>query len=302
MKVRNIFGLAFRLVGVVVVMILAFIVSSMLINTDSIHLTPEEQALSGQVAILVSAINALILSYIALRSQWFGWKLIGALFLLQFGLETFMSQIETVVFRQAMNLSVEQIAPLFVTGFVRALIFAPLAVIILGRFRRKQFSGESTELNFSVKEWAARLTILAVIYVVVYFLFGYFVAWQSPDLRQFYSGSSELQPFASHMAGIISNDPMLILIQLIRGYLWVVVVLPIVYMLRGKRIETCIALAVTMAVLLSDYIFFPNPYMPEPIRMAHFTELWSSMAVFGALIGWVLLYNHAKLKRSEPIL
>jgi len=296
MNGKTIFDLAFRLVGVVVAMIIAFFVSSLLMNTDAIQLTPEEQASSGQLVILLSAINALILSYFALRSQWFGWKLIGAMFLVQFGVETFMAQIETVVFRQAMSLSVVQIMPFFVTGFVRALIFAPLAVLILGRMRNKQFTGESAVLNFSAKEWAVRLTILAVMYVVVYFVFGYFVAWQSPVLRQFYSGSSELLPFVSHMAGIISNDPIMLLIQLLRGYLWVFVVLPIVYMLRGKLIETCIVLAVIMAVLLSDYILFPNPYMPEPVRMAHFTELWSSMAVFGALVVWVLLFNDKKSK------
>jgi hypothetical protein len=284
-------GTLARLIGAVVVMIIAFMVSSMVSGADmAVKLSAAEAQLSGQVLLLVSAVNALLLSYLAWRSRWHGWKLAGALFLVQFGIETFMPQIETIVFNSALQLSASQIFTIFATGFVRALVFAPLAVWILGKTRKDAAADEpNTRLRFSRSGWIRRLSLLGVLYVIVYFLFGYFVAWQSADLREFYSGSREILPFFTHMAGVLATDPLLMLIQFVRGLIWVGLGLPIMRMFKGGKLETGFAVALALSVLLSDFILFPNPYMPEVVRMAHFTELWSSMAVFGALTGWVLL-------------
>ncbi len=286
-----VFGTIARLLGAAVAMFIAFMLSAMVSGADAAQLTPEEATLSGQMVLLVSFINALVLSYLALRSRWHGWKLVGALFVTQYGIETFMSQVETVVFNQTLQLTVEQVVTVFVSGLLRALIFAPLAVWILGKMRpAKSADVPSTHrLAFSSLEWVKRLSLLAGLYVVVYFIFGYFVAWQSAELRQFYSGSSEILPFFTHMVGVLRDDPMLALIQFVRGYLWVLVVLPLVFMFKGGKLETTFALALSLSVLLSSLILFPNPYMPEPIRMAHFYELMSSMIAFGGLVGWVLL-------------
>ncbi|NOH03224.1 MAG: hypothetical protein HND47_15315 [Chloroflexi bacterium] len=300
--VRKIFGTAARLLGAVVLMAVAFLVSAMVSSANAVQLSPEEAALSGQMVLVVSAVNALILSYLALRSRWHGWKLAGALFLAQYGIETFMMQIETVVFNQALQLTWEQAVTLFVSGFVRALIFAPLAVVVLGKTRKDESATtENTRLVFSAREWATRLTILAALYAVIYFVFGYFVAWQSPDLRQFYSGSTDILPFFAHMARTLTTDPIVVLVQFVRGYLWVLIVLPVVRMFKGGTIETCFALVLLLAVMSTDFVLFPNPYMPEAVRIAHFTELWSSMVLFGVLTGWVLLKKQVWSKPSLPI-
>ena len=291
-SLRKGLGMAVRLLGVVFVMVLAFMVSAMVLGSDAPQLSPAEAQLSGQVMLLVCALNALILAYLALRSRWHGWRLVGAIFLAQYGIETFMPQIETVVFNQALQLPTAEIVSLFITGFLRALIFAPLAVWLLGKFRTDNAVARSNNaLHLSIREWAMRLTLLAALYMVIYFLFGYFVAWQSPALRQFYSGSTSILPFFTHMAQTLRGDPWLAPIQFGRGYLWVLVVLPVVRMFRGGVWETGFALALLLAVLLTDFILFPNPFMPEAVRMAHFSELWSSMALFGVLIGWILLFN-----------
>lgn len=299
---RKRLGMAIRLLGVVFVMLVAFMVSAMVPGTDVPALSPAEAQVSAQVMLLVCTVNALILAYLALRSRCHGWRLVGALLLAQYGVETLMPQIETVVFNQALQLSTAQIVALFITGFLRALIFAPLAVWLLGKFRNDNndnvVAQPSNRLHLSTRAWATRLTLLAALYTVIYFLFGYFVAWQSPELRQFYSGSTTILPFFTHMAQTLRSDPWLVLIQFGRGYLWVLVVLPVVCMFRGGRWETCFALALLLAVLLADFILFPNPFMPVAVRMAHFTELWTSMALFGVLIGWVLLFNPPKRSQA----
>jgi hypothetical protein len=40
-------------------------------------------------------------------------------------------------------------------------------------------------------------------------------------------------------------------------------------------------------------LLLPNPYMPEPVRMAHLVETASSNFVFGALIGFLLTKRDA---------
>jgi hypothetical protein len=290
--VLKVLGTSARLFGAVVLMFVAFMVSSMISGADAAatQLTPVEAQMSGMVVMLVSLTNALVLSYLALRSRWHGWKLAGTLFLFQFGIETFMSQVETVVFNAALQLTASQLVSVFAAGFIRALIFAPLAVWILGKTRKDEAAElPNTRLVFSAGEWVKRLGILAVMYVVVYFVFGYFVAWQSAELRQFYTGSTDILPFFTHMAGVLRSDPRLVLIQFVRGLMWVGLVLPVVRMFKGGTLETCFAVALSLSVLLAIFVLFPNPYMPEPVRTAHFYELSSSMLTFGALTGWILM-------------
>jgi hypothetical protein len=44
----------------------------------------------------------------------------------------------------------------------------------------------------------------------------------------------------------------------------------IVTMLKGRRLEICLAVAVTFAVILASGVIFPNPFMPAMVRQAHF--------------------------------
>lgn len=283
-------GFVARLLGTAFIMFVAFMISAGVSGADAVELSPEEAQISGIVVLLVSIVNSLVLSLLALRSKWYGWKLVGAIILIQFGVETFMSQIETVVFSQALQLTVRQAITLFSSGLIRALIFAPLAVWVLGKFRRETTGDKlNSRLVFSAGEWIKRLSLLAALYTVVYFIFGYFVAWQWAETRQFYSGSTEILPFFTHMTGILSNDPGLIVIQFVRGLMWAGLATLIVRISKGGTLETCLMVALTFSVLLAIFVLFPNPYMPAIVRYSHFFELSSSMLVYGALTAWILL-------------
>jgi hypothetical protein len=142
-------------------------------------------------------------------------------------------------------------------------------------------------------EWVMQLSTLAIAYAVVYFLFGYFVAWQWAATREFYSGTTDLLPFFTHIANTFRADPALPLFQLFRGFLWAGLALPIVRMFKGGRVETAIAVALAFSVLLASLVLFPNPYMPTLVRQSHFFELSSSMLVFGGLTGWWLAKKEA---------
>jgi hypothetical protein len=203
--------------------------------------------------------------------------------------ETLITQIETLYFNSALQMGRAEFAAIVAAGAVRALIFAPLAVLILGRMRKSEQPEEERAMA-APSSWGMRFAGLAVFYVVVYFVFGYFVAWQWEATRLFYTGTAAIKPFFTHFGDLfLREDPVIIPFQLLRGALWTALALAIVWMIGARRWETSLAVALTFALLLSLPIgLFPNPYMPPMVRQAHFFELLSSMLVFGGIAGWVL--------------
>src|SRR5512140_3369797 len=90
----------------------------------------------------VCFLDTIVLAYIVLRSRWVGWRLIATVFLVFYGVMTFMSQIESVVFH---ILPPGMLPRLFLLGVLIAAPFSPLAVIILGK--RKVDTATITEPN-----------------------------------------------------------------------------------------------------------------------------------------------------------
>ena len=126
--VKHFSTLFIRLLFASMVMSLAYILSTFVISQPRTPMTPEEASWAGKAVFMVSAINALVLAYPILRSRWHGLKLICVVFLTQFGVETFLAQIESLYFNSALQLTENELAGLFLAGAIRALIFSPLAV------------------------------------------------------------------------------------------------------------------------------------------------------------------------------
>ncbi len=279
-------SLILRTVLLVVLMFLCFIVSALLAGLGG----GEDSGDSGNALLAlaaVCAVNALVLAYPIIRSRWRGVKLAAAIFLVQFGAETFMSQIETIFFGGAFNIPRDQMQRIILAGFLRALMFAPLAVLVLGKFKR----GMVSETSFRGRDvarsaWIWRLALLPLFYVVIYILFGYFIAWQSPDVRQLYSGSTDIKPFFEHFADLVRNAPEILPFQYLRGLIWIGLALPIIRMMKGRAWESALAVGLAFGLLLTIQLLLPNPYMPAPVRLAHFIETSTSTFIYGALIAW----------------
>jgi hypothetical protein len=293
--IKNSFVLLVRLLLASVAMFIAYMVSTLVMGQTETTLTPEETSWAGIALVLVSTINALVLAYPILRSRWHGLKLIGAVFVIQFGVETFLTQIESLYFNRALQISTSEMVGLVSAGAIRALIFAPLAIWFLGRMKH---AGRTEENALSPNSpgliW--RFAGLTVLYPIIYFLFGYFVAWQWEETRLFYTGTTDILPFVIHFRGLFASDPYIIPFQLMRGALWTALAALIVSMMKAKRWESALAVALVFAGLLSSGIgLFPNPYMPSMVRQSHFYEILSSMLLFGGIVGWTL---HRKKQQS----
>lgn len=92
--------------------------------------------------------------------------------MVMFGVQTFMSQIETLFFINALQLPFDLVMRIIASGFLRALVFAPLAVVILSKLRGTPDYRDAPRLVMSQNQWLIRFALLSLVYVIVYFAFG----------------------------------------------------------------------------------------------------------------------------------
>jgi hypothetical protein len=244
------------------------------------------QAAAAGALLTACFLNTLVVTHVILRSRWAGWRLMAALAFVLYGVMTFMPQIESAVFLT--GLPAGMLPRLFLMGALVAVPFSVLAVVILGKGRSgPPDAAGNPRLAMPIREWAWRLAAIAVIYVVLYFTFGYFIAWRDPVVRAYYRGTDE-GTFFAHFRTVLRDTPWLVPFQLLRALLWAGFAMPVVRMMRGQRLETALAIALLFSVVMNSQLLLPNPFMPEPVRMTHLVETASSNFIFGAIVGWLL--------------
>ena len=276
----NIIVTAIRVVAVTIVYFVCFVVvSGALLASAAEQPAPAEAGATLLALFLVSLINAAFWSYLILRSRWTSWKLILTVFLIFFGVSTVMPQIESAYF--ITRLPPGMLPRLFVAGLIIAAIFAPLAVLILGKAKRS--TNETSPLKISV----AKLLLIVVAYLFLYFTFGYFIAWKNPAVRAYYDGSDPAG-FIPHITTVLRDEPMLFLLQAVRALLWAAIALPVIKMMKGEWWERGLAVALLFAVMTSQ-LLLPNPLMPTEVRMVHLVETATSNFLFGWIV--VLIYS-----------
>src|SRR6185503_7276004 len=171
-------------------------------------------------------------------------------------------------------------------GLIIAAIFSPLAVLILGKARSRT-NGAANELRLPLSSWILRVALIVVAYVVIYFTFGYFIAWKNEAVVAYYGGSDP-GSFFTHMGNVLRSEPLLILLQIGRALLWTAIAVPVINMMNGKRWEAGLAVALLFA-MTSAQLLIPNPLMPAAVRMAHLVETVTSNFLFGWLVVLILV-------------
>lgn len=289
-------ALVARVIALTILLFLCFSVAGTVVKLPG-SAQPDAQA--GDVAIRLLAVcllNVVVLTHIILRSRWAGWRLVVTVFLVFYGVTTFMGQLETAVF--VTQLPAGALPRLFAMGALIAAPFAALSVVILGKHKGSTADrGPNARLELPASEWAWKLGVIALLYVILYFTFGYFIAWQNPEVRAYYNGA-DAGGFVAHMATVIRDTPWLIPFQIGRALLWTALALPVIRMMKGARLETALAVGLLFAVVMNAQLLLPNAYMPEAVRMAHLVETASSNFIFGAIVAWLLSTRHGPA-RSE---
>ncbi len=248
---------------------------------------PESGFLSTPLALLFNgAINGLILVWAGRRSTFKGFILWMQLLALSFGMQVFLTQIETGYFLSAFPLlqgNFEVYSFIF-RGFITSALFTLLVTLLVGGFTKKLRSPAtfSVTCDGAVKAGAW----LPAIYIILYMLFGYFVAWQSQELRLFYGGPKELNPFFEQWGKTLMSHPDFLVFEYFRGVLWILCIIPSFKGFTGNRLEIVILSAIAMGLLPTAQLAFANPLMPATVTTYHFIETSISTGIFGAMCAW----------------
>jgi hypothetical protein len=289
-----------KVIVLTIILFVCFAVAGRVLGQQSNTQAPEQAGAAALSLLGVCFLQATVLSYLILRSRWIGWRLAATIFVVFYGVATFMPQIESAVFPT--RLPPGMLPRLFLMGALIAAPFSLLAVLILGKRKPAPADPQSSSrVIMPTGEWAWKLVVIALAYLILYFTFGYFIAWRNPAVPEYYGGTDP-GSFLAQMGTVLRDTPWLIPIQVVRAMLWVALALPVIRMLKGEWPETAVPIGVLFAVVMNSLLLLPNPYMPEPVRMAHLVETASSNFIFGVLIGWLLTNRHTftKVALVEP--
>ena len=271
----------------------AFIISMIVANIASplpqfiMEKTPESGFMSTAAAMPFSAaVNATILVWAARRSSLKGFALAGGLFVLSFFAQVFQTQIETAYFLYAFPLldGNFEVYRLILRGAITSALFALLVTLFVGGFSRKP--REATKFTVHADQFLKAGAWLGAVYFILYILFGYFVAWQSQELRVFYGGPAALNSFADQILTTLMVKPEMPFFQYVRGFVWIACLIPLFKSFTGGRIELITLSALALALLPTAQLAFANPLMPAEVSLYHFWEVSISTGIFGALCAW----------------
>jgi hypothetical protein len=279
-----------------IIMVFTWSIGAWLGNTVTQTTPPpiEDMGSVGLWVIVVSLITSLSWSCLfwSIR-QFSGAAKVISIVLFLFATNFFLTQMETFFFSSSLSISTLQVISILIAGLVMVATTASLGMALL----RKLMPDPGTVFRLEFDQWrqlVVPVSILSVIvYPLLYQVFGYYVAWQNENLRLYYSGSTELEPFFTQLPAYFTDG--LYFFQVLRGFLWVLISMPLLLMLKGNATGQYLFLAL-LSALPAIQLFIPNPYMPSDIALSHFFETSASNIVWGLSIVFALRRSRASGK------
>ena len=292
---RSLFKWILRFILLYVLFIVSFMIGSMAVAGVMPDISISEPGLVPATSglLIIALADLLVIAALILTSRWGGRKLAVSLALAYYGAVTFLMQIETWYFLSSITVGPQLLPRLFLMGIPTAFLFIPLAVWVLGKGRAIAETSPNLALVMPIQQWIWKLAAIAVVYLVLYWGAGYFIAWQNPELRAFYGQPGEALPFFTHTANTLRHDPMLFPLQILRALLWVLCALPVI---RGSRVNpwwTALLVGLLFSVPQNLGHVLANPLLPvASVRLSHMIETASSTFIFGTLVVWLLHQEH----------
>jgi hypothetical protein len=307
-SIKRIAGFALKTLLVTLAMtIVMVVVSGVALPAEMVESAPQEGANTLPLLLIVTAVDALLLSLVVTQSRWSGWPLMVGLTFAFYGVNTLVGQIEAVVFLTplgerwgagsipALTMPLDFILAQFIIGAALAVVGVPLAVLLFGKAKRgEERRPFALNLGISGWEWVWKLGAVILLYELLYFGFGYFVAWRNPAVQAFYQGTDP-GSFLAQMRNVVTETPTLMPFQALRALLWTAFALPVISMLRDRPWLGALLTGLLLSLPMNVPHIVPNPYMPPAVRTAHFIETASSTFIFGVLMFWLLHRPHRSL-------
>jgi len=222
-----------------------------------------------------AALKAAVILELVRRSSWRGLKLGLAVFTAYFGVVGVLTGIESLIFLSELNkMSPRDVCLGTAQGFLTAVALGWMAAATAGP--AQELSGEKAASRRlpgpEPRRWVWRMTLVALVYIPIFFLFGAFVAMPlaGPAFHEFYR---DLKPTA-----------WLPLIEIVRGYIWALLAVLIVSMLAVGLNKAALLTGLTFSLLMGAMLIAPNPIIDsDRLRWSHFVEVSTSNFLFGWL-------------------
>jgi hypothetical protein len=297
MKLKITLRWALRLIILTILYFPIWILGSLAMGSLVPEVPSETGLLREEIGLVVlGLINTFLIIGLIVSSRWSGWRLVFFLALAYYGAFTLITQVETWYFLTDLTVSPKLLPRLFIMGLSIPVIYMPLAILICGKWKKRDDTIQNVNLNMPINQFLFKLTILAFIYLIIYWFAGYFIAWQNPDLRQFYGNSREIETFLAHTFSTFNKTPGLILLQIGRGILYAIIVMPIILGSKVKPWFTGFLIGFLFAVPHLVHIL-PNPLIPiASVRFSHMIETATSTFIFGLITVWLLHSRHRNVK------
>ncbi|MFN8475854.1 MAG: hypothetical protein U0822_26995 [Anaerolineae bacterium] len=281
--------LILKLALLTVVFAILLLVGSFVFVRPAMSTASVDPAQAGPILLsylVMALVDTLVIALIILRSRWSGWRLMLATVFSIYGVMTFMPQIETAWFGPAMttmNVTPALLRGLFLQTVPLLIIFVPLAVWLLGKARATETdTAPAAPLPHSVGDWAWRLVLVILAYLVLYFSFGFVVAWQNPAVRDLYDAGANQDVFAFGR---------LVPFQMLRALLWLLFALPVIRMTRGPLWQVAIVVGLLVALPMNMFLVQPSALMSASVRLSHFVETTTSNFIFGVIMTYLMLWR-----------
>lgn len=256
------------------------------ITSSAPEISPGDQSAALLFTLLCSLWITGVSSFLILRSYWYGWRLMAAFILAFFGTITLVPQIESVIFLPK-QLPPGMVWKIILMGGLTALMFTPGAIVVLRKTSRFDTRpARKLKVSVPLSEWTWKLAAIAVTYVVIYFVFGYYVAFRQSAIQTYYE-ASDPGTFLRQISATWTTTPWLFAVQALRALVWIGLILPLMRSLRGTPVQTGLAVALLFSTATTQ-LLLPNPFMPDAVRYIHLVETLPSNMLFGFLVGWLL--------------
>ena len=247
---------------------------------------------AGPLDLLFVAISCLWFSsticYTVSHTKWKGVKLaLGVIAMISL-VHPVLTQIETLFFGSAFAIiSKSDILLIMLANILPLLASVPLAV----KMWSKGKSNESVSVSpIDMKKLLISISMVGIAYMIIYFVFGYFIAWKSEAVRIFYSGTSHDIGFWAKLRENWRENPAIYPFQFMRGVLFGGAASLLLFMGWSRRgdfiINICLIYLCTAVVLI-----IPNFLFPDAVRWAHFIEMFLSMLLFGMMTGLIMTHD-----------
>ena len=306
MTVKSTLFLVLKVIGLTIVMFILFSVGASAFTANSAmaqQMSPEESAASGSRLLVVSLIDTVVLTYFIKRSRLSGLRLMLVVALVFYGVKTFISVIEAWWFMN--NLTPEEIPGLFLMTVPMAVLFPPVAVWVLGKGKKEVDEAPNTRLVMPVGQLVWKVALLTVvIYPLLFWTFGYYVAYSNPELVAFY-GDTHPGSFLAQLSNVWAEDPLVFAFEILRGALWVALAAPVIRTTKGRVWEAGLIVVLLFTLVQNDVHLIPGA-MPPSVRLSHFVETASSNLIYAVILTWLMHRRHDSLRhlfsfsRSEP--